>query len=632
MGLLRFDSKILLALVVALMWISPLTAASAPAVESGPTQTLAPSRHPPAHGIPRSSAALFAAEWPDDAPDAPVSGPFPQAPDQDDPFPAIDACLQQEMSQRGYPGASMAIAMDGKLVHASAFGVRRRGAAERVDTETIFRINSTTKMMGAAAVMQLVEQGQLDLHAPITDYIPELAFAAPWSASDLTLHNLLANAGAMPDPYLDFSLMPQVHDIPAWDIDLTGWANRLRTMHLYATPGSFWNYSSPNFSIAGLAVERVTGMRWEDYVVEKLFRPAGMGVATFDPAAVVASGNYANGHYQELVYEPADYQRPYAAPGGGAFMTPTELVTWALQLMGEGGEILSPESVAAMTTRHLQGRVRALGPALGLRLRHLHRRLSARRRPRARRHGLPAPRQRPRPRHGALLAARAGLRHRHPHQPARHDARHRRLRPASPGRHRAGAAAGNREPAIHLGPLCRQLCGAGCLRLSLDRPRREDRQSSCTSIIPTGTWCRPSTRPSPNRHGWRIASWTPSATATSRTRPSPSSRAGRTRSTRAGYATSTSSVSASVACPRGSTSRAGAVRGSSSSRPTPSKRRASRLSASSSRGAGPTSPSLRRTRRIRRAAASGSTSRSMATWATWAPGSRARRTTCSACI
>jgi CubicO group peptidase (beta-lactamase class C family) len=260
--------------------------------------------------------------------------------------------LRQEASQKGLPGASMAIAVDGAPAHTSIYGVRRRGALGEVDTDTIFRINSTTKMMGAAAVMQLVEQERLDLHAPITDYVPELRFAAPWSASDLTLHTLLANAGGLPDPYLDFSRMPEVYDIPAWDIDLRGWARRLGTMHLYAPPGSFWNYSSPNFSIAGLALERVTGMRWEDYVVERLLRPAGMPLATYDPEAVVASGNYVSGHYQSRVYEPADYQRPYAAPGGGTFSTPTELITWALMLMDGGGEILSPASVEAMTTRH----------------------------------------------------------------------------------------------------------------------------------------------------------------------------------------------------------------------------------------------------------------------------------------
>ncbi|MBK7780160.1 MAG: serine hydrolase [Ardenticatenia bacterium] len=92
---------------------------------------------------------------------APGSDRAAIAPHQDGPYAAIDTCLQQEMTQSGYPGASMAIAMDGKLVHASAFGVRRRGAPEQVDTSTIFRINSTTKMMGAAARCSSSSRGGL---------------------------------------------------------------------------------------------------------------------------------------------------------------------------------------------------------------------------------------------------------------------------------------------------------------------------------------------------------------------------------------------------------------------------------------------------------------------------------------
>ncbi len=105
---------------------------------------------------------------------------------QSPPFAAVDACLQQEMQQKNLPGASMAIALDGALAHTSAFGVRQLGTQRYVDTDTIFRINSTTKMMGAAAVMQQVERGRLDLDAPITDYVPDLRFAEPWDASALT--------------------------------------------------------------------------------------------------------------------------------------------------------------------------------------------------------------------------------------------------------------------------------------------------------------------------------------------------------------------------------------------------------------------------------------------------------------
>lgn len=281
--------------------------------------------------------------------------PAPETPSQDTPFAAVDACLRAEMQDKGIHGASMAIAMDGVLVHATAFGIRSVGSTQPVDTETIFRINSTTKMMAAAAVMQQVEAGRLDLHAPITHYVPELVLEAPWEPGSLTLHALLANAGALPDPYLDYSQMPRRYVMVDGDVDLSAWARSLATMHLYAPPGTFWNYSSPNFSLAALPVERVSGQSFADYVTEHLWRPAGMRRATFDPAAVISSGNYAVGHVGGVFYgEPDRYQRTHALPGGGAYSTPSELVAWALQLTPHGGHVLTPASVRAMTTPYFE--------------------------------------------------------------------------------------------------------------------------------------------------------------------------------------------------------------------------------------------------------------------------------------
>ena len=275
--------------------------------------------------------------------------------DQDAAVERVEACLLKEMRDKNIPGASMGIALDGELAFAKGYGIRRVGSSERVDSETIFRINSTTKMMAAAAVMLEVEAGRLDLHAPITDHLPDLRLKPRWDASDLSLHALLANAGAMPDPFLDFRKMPQEFGMPEWGMDLSTWAAGLEKVHLYAPPGRFWNYSSPNFSLAALPVERVSGMSFADYVTQKLWQPAGMHVTTFDPEAVVASGNYATGHIRrDPRYEPADFQRIYALPAGGAFSTPTEMIKWAQVLMRDGGDVLSPKTVEAMTTPYFE--------------------------------------------------------------------------------------------------------------------------------------------------------------------------------------------------------------------------------------------------------------------------------------
>ncbi|MFN2115049.1 MAG: serine hydrolase domain-containing protein [Anaerolineae bacterium] len=280
----------------------------------------------------------------------------PPAPHQDisQQLAAVEACMVREMRDRGIAGASMAIAIDGELAHTRAFGVKSRAGGEAVDTGTYFRVNSTTKTMTAAAVMKLVEDGRLDLHAPITEYVPELRLREPWQASDLTLHDLLTNAGAAPDPYLDYTRFPLVYDMPAWDMDLGTWAAGLRLMHLYAPPGSFWNYSSPNFSLAALPIESVTGREYGEFVATELWRPAGMDSTTFDVDEVLASGDYAYGHYGEQTYDPADYDRVYAWPAGGAYSTPTDLVKWAQVMLEDGGVVLEPDSVEAMTTGYVE--------------------------------------------------------------------------------------------------------------------------------------------------------------------------------------------------------------------------------------------------------------------------------------
>ena len=70
-------------------------------------------------------------------------------------------------------------------------------------------------------------------------------------------------------------------------------------MELHAPPGSFWNYSNPNFMIAGLVAERASGTPYRDLLKYSLWEPAGMHSTTFDPDEVMASGNYSDGHHYD---------------------------------------------------------------------------------------------------------------------------------------------------------------------------------------------------------------------------------------------------------------------------------------------------------------------------------------------
>jgi CubicO group peptidase (beta-lactamase class C family) len=192
--------------------------------------------------------------------------------------------------------------------------------------------------------MQLVESGDVDLDAPITQYLPELAFQQPWLASDIAVHNLLAQNSGIPDQYLLFT----VNDFMTTSLE--DWHRILRFLPLNAPPNSFWNYANPNFSLAGLIVQNVTGTEYTNYVEQNVFRPAGMPLSTFKPDVVRAHGDYSMGHVGTTLIPPEYTAWAAMAPAGAAWSTPTEMVTWTLNLMSEGGDVLEPSSAAAMQT------------------------------------------------------------------------------------------------------------------------------------------------------------------------------------------------------------------------------------------------------------------------------------------
>jgi len=100
---------------------------------------------------------------------------------------AIDQCVEFNMLRLSAPGAAVAVVLDGELIYESGYGVKNHSGTDPVDPDTIFRIGSVTKMMTAAAVMQQVELGRVELDAPVTDYIPEFVVGGRWPADRITV-------------------------------------------------------------------------------------------------------------------------------------------------------------------------------------------------------------------------------------------------------------------------------------------------------------------------------------------------------------------------------------------------------------------------------------------------------------
>ncbi len=141
--------------------------------------------------------------------------------------------------------------------------VYSRGWGDGVDGSTMFNIASISKSFTGLAIMQLVEQGKVDLTQPVSAYIPEFTIS-----DDIQVTHLLHHVSGM----TEFDFMGDLPD-DATTVELLVELNGIRPSY---EPGEMFSYFNPNYSLLGLIVERVSGMSYADYIGENILAPLGL--------------------------------------------------------------------------------------------------------------------------------------------------------------------------------------------------------------------------------------------------------------------------------------------------------------------------------------------------------------------
>jgi CubicO group peptidase (beta-lactamase class C family) len=243
--------------------------------------------------------------------------------------PIVDATVQEIMDEYSIPGMAVAVVAGGEIAYERGYGIKHRRQGGTVDEHTLFRHGSVGKMLTAAAILRLVDQGLVKLDDPVTEYVPELHFLpGRWTADQIRVRHLIANTAAIPNFRTVF------------DGSLSEWAGTLTEVPLLAPPGAMWSYSNSNFALADLVVERASGMDVDDYVAAELYQPVGMMDSMRYPEQAVASGNYSYGHADDgQIYAPDDYRDV-----AGGFTSAHDLALWMQMMLSGGGEVLSADS------------------------------------------------------------------------------------------------------------------------------------------------------------------------------------------------------------------------------------------------------------------------------------------------
>ncbi len=176
----------------------------------------------------------------------------------------LDRFVKQEMSVHKIPGVSVAVVRNGRIVLLKSYGLSNVEHQVPVKPETLFQSGSIGKQFTAAGIMTLVQEDKLSLNDKITKFFPDV----PESWKEITIRHLLTHTSGLGDYPPEVDLKKDYTESELFDL--------FKKAPLDFKPGTSWNYSNAGYVTLGIIIGKVTGKFYADYLVEKIFKPAGM--------------------------------------------------------------------------------------------------------------------------------------------------------------------------------------------------------------------------------------------------------------------------------------------------------------------------------------------------------------------
>ncbi len=279
----------------------------------------------------------------------PISGP-------DRLFRDLRVIVAQRMAELKIPGVAVGVIAGGEEL-AAGFGVTNVDHPLPVAADTLFQIGSITKTYTGTAIMRLVEQGKLDLEAPVRDYLPDFRVADPNVSEHVQLRHLVTHsAGWFGDGFTDTG-----DGDDALARDVAGMAD----LPQIAPLGEYFSYNNAAVALAGRVIEVVSGETYEVALADLVLRPLGLERSFFF-AEEIMTESFTVGH----LAPPDDPDGPPLVspqwaiprsqnPSGGLVSSVTDLLRFARFHLGDGtvggARVLSPEGIQRMRTPHGPG-------------------------------------------------------------------------------------------------------------------------------------------------------------------------------------------------------------------------------------------------------------------------------------
>ena len=263
-------------------------------------------------------------------------------------FADLSDFVVAEMRRLHVPGVAVGLIHDGRE-HLAGFGVTSVENPLPVTADTLFQIGSTTKTLTGTIIMQLVEQGAIDLDEPVRTYLPELRLTDKTAEGSVTTRNLLTHMGGWVGDFF--------RDTGNGDDALARYVAEMAELPQVVPVGSLWAYNNAGFGLAGRLIEVITGQTYEAAAQEMMLDPLGMTDSFFFPADVISRA-FVVGHRDDAELGVV-VERPWALARsahavGGLCSSARDQLRYARFHLGDGlagdRRLLSAETMATMQT------------------------------------------------------------------------------------------------------------------------------------------------------------------------------------------------------------------------------------------------------------------------------------------
>ena len=241
----------------------------------------------------------------------------------------LNGLAERVLRDTGIPGLAVAVVWKGETVYANGFGLRKTGAAEKVNVDTVFRLASLSKSVASSVVAQQVGKGLVTWQSPVVTYLSWFSLADPWVTKHVTIGDLFSHRSGLPDHAGD-------------DLEDLGYGRRqiLERLRLLPLEPFRAHYAYTNFGLtaAAEAVAQAAGTDWATLSKKSIYEPLGMSSTSSRFADYLARPNRAHGHIlQSGRYVPTDQRQPDAqSPAGGVSASISDFARWMIMVLGQG--------------------------------------------------------------------------------------------------------------------------------------------------------------------------------------------------------------------------------------------------------------------------------------------------------